>query len=74
MIGHISLGGPIYEMDLNGRKVCFEDHPQCGPMPVTAVRHEPTDLKPNDPFWVAVNDWYTFGKNADGKFVRLIET
>jgi hypothetical protein len=63
---HICPTPPEYKINIRGRVIFFEDHPFCGPMPVTA-KGMGMNLAPNHPFWTEVSKWYQQGKQVSGK-------
>lgn len=60
---HICPPPPEYRITVRGRIIAFEDHPYCGPMPITA-KGMGMDLAASHPFWHAVTQWYQKGKQV----------
>lgn len=61
---HISLGGPIHTIQVNGRRVTFEMHPYCGPIAINkrtgeSLKHQRMD------FLTAVTQWVKGGKRTE---------
>lgn len=59
------IGPPALRLYTTAGEVLFEDHPACGPLPVTKTGKERT-LVASHPFWNAVTKWYADGKLTDG--------
>jgi hypothetical protein len=66
-IMHISVGGPDREIEVNGKRVLFEDHPHFGPCPISRRTGDPLSKQPSRAFWDAITRWTLAGKPVDGQ-------
>ncbi len=65
IVGHVSLGGPVYEIDASDKTWAFEMHPYCGPMPVHRVTHCELKRNPSKKFWDAFERWRAGGSHVE---------
>jgi hypothetical protein len=61
---YMLLGGSEYLISINGEAVRFEDHPQCGPVPL-GKRGQELKLGPRHKFWKAVTGWSQQGRRVE---------
>jgi hypothetical protein len=64
---HISVGGPDREIEVNGKRVLFEDHPRFGPTPISRRNFAVLSKAPSRAFWDAIERWTLAGKPVDGQ-------
>jgi hypothetical protein len=60
----VLAGGPTLTIEVDGQVFDFEDHPVCGPTPLTR-QGKPKSLPASHRFWHAVSRWVEQSKQVD---------
>lgn len=64
LAGHIMIGGPDYEIEINGEVRVFEDHYYCGPTLLQKRTGDPI-AEYSKAFRDAIERWFLGGKQVD---------
>ena len=64
---HLSTGGPIRTISVNGELIKFEMHPYCGPVLIAKNGDPLEDQKPKHFFWQAVSYWAQQGQRIENQ-------
>lgn len=79
--GVLTVGGPEYVIDVNGKDLRFEMHGYCGPVLLDRNGY-PKNIGPKHPFWRAIELWSrqgmkiengraVYGPPPTSKFVKI---